>query len=411
MRNVLTKNQFSGLRYTLCAIAVALALLLTPQLVSQAKRLPTQELRGVWLTNIDSDLLFSRNRLKEGLKQLAQHHFNTVYPTVWNWGYTLYPSPVAAQATGLSQQLHPDLEETGHIDPHVSERDMLQELIAVANVQKLKVIPWFEFGFMTPAPSALAKRHPDWITQRRDGTSIVMEGTHPRVWLNPLHPEVQNFLVSLVDEVVTRYSVSGIQFDDHFGLPVDLGYDDFTVRLYQQEHQGKRPPLNVNDRAWKRWRADKITEVMAKVFQTVKAKNPQVILSLSPNPAKFAYDTILQDWVTWERRGYIEELVIQVYRSNRTQFLMELSRPEVVRAKRHIPVSIGILSGLKNRDVSMSWLDRQVKWVRDLKFSGVSFFFYESLWTSKTEPLDTRLKGFLRIFPTAVRRPSASRTS
>jgi len=31
------------------------------------------------------------------------------------------------------------------------------------------VIPWFEFGFMAPADSDLAKRHPDWLTSRRDG--------------------------------------------------------------------------------------------------------------------------------------------------------------------------------------------------------------------------------------------------
>lgn len=409
MRDALKRNQLTRLWYLLCAFATALSLLLSPQLISQAKRPPTQEVRGVWLTNIDSDLLFSHDRLQSGIKQLAQLNFNTLYPTVWNWGYTLYPSPAAAQATGLSQQLYPDLNETGQVDSRANDRDMLQELIEIANTQQLKVIPWFEFGFMAPASSQLAKRHPDWITQRRDGTSIIMEGTHPRVWLNPLRPDVQDFIVSLVDEVVSRYDISGIQFDDHFGLPVELGYDDYTVQLYQQEHQGKRLPLNAKDLEWKRWRADKLTEVMAKVFKTVKSRNPNVILSLSPNPAKFAYDTILQDWPTWERHGYIEELVIQVYRKDRTRFLMELSRPEVVRAKRHIPVSIGILSGLKNRDVSMSWLNQQVQWVRHLKFSGMSFFFYETLWTSRTESLDTRRNGFLRLFPTATQRPTRPR--
>ena len=405
MRNVWNRSQSSRLRLILCAIATALALLLTPRLISQAKRPPTQEMRGVWLTNIDSDLLFSQGRLKDGLKQLANLHFNTIYPTVWNWGYTLYPSPAAAEATGLTQQLNPDLHETGQTDSQATDRDMLRELTEQAQAQGLSVIPWFEFGFMAPAPSALAKRHPDWLAQRRDGTTVIMEGTHPRVWLNPLRPEVQDFLISLVDEVVTRYPITGIQFDDHFGLPVEFGYDPFTVHLYQQEHGGQSPPKNTTDREWKRWRADKMTQVMAKVFHAVKAKKPEVILSLSPNPAKFAYDTVLQDWVDWERRGYIEELVIQVYRKDRTRYLMELSRPEGARAKHHIPVSIGILSGLKNRDVSMSWLAQQVKWARDLNFSGVSFFFYESLWTSKTEPLAARRQALLKLFPAPVSRP------
>ena len=405
MRGVWSRNQLVGLRFKLSAIFAAIILIISPQPISQAKRLVTQEVRGVWLTNIDSDLLFSQDRLKSGLKQLADLHFNTIYPTVWNWGYTLYPSPAAAQATGLSQQLIPDLAETGQVEPQASNRDMLQELTEQARTQGLSVIPWFEFGFMAPAPSTLAKRHPDWLTQRRDGTTIIMEGTHPRVWLNPLRPEVQDFLIRLVDEVVTRYPITGIQFDDHFGLPVEFGYDPFTVSLYQQEHSGQSPPKNATDRVWKRWRADKMTQVMAKVFHAVKAQKPEVILSLSPNPAKFAYDTVLQDWGDWERRGYIEELVIQVYRKDRTRYLMELSRPEVARAKHHIPVSIGILSGLKNRDVSTSWIAQQVQWARELNFSGVSFFFYESLWTSKTEPLAARRQALLKLFPALVSRP------
>jgi uncharacterized lipoprotein YddW (UPF0748 family) len=347
---------------------------------------PTQELRGVWLTNIDSDVLFSRDRLKKGIRRLAELNFNTVYPTVWNWGYTLYPSKVAAATIGTPQRLYPDLSNTGQVDAREKEqgdRDMLKELIELAHAKNISVIPWFEFGLMAPANSDLAKRHPDWLTQHRDGNTIVKEGKDPRVWLNPFHPEVQQFITNLIVEVVANYSIEGIQLDDHFGLPVELGYEPFTVKLYQQEHQGKNPPKNHNDKAWMRWRADKMTGVMANVFKAVKAKNPKALISLSPNPTAFSYEVLLQDWRTWEQMGYIEELIIQVYRKDRNRFLMELERPELKNARQHIPVSIGILSGLKNRDVPMSWIQQQVEWVRDRQFAGVSFFFYETLWTSR----------------------------
>jgi uncharacterized lipoprotein YddW (UPF0748 family) len=65
-------------------------------------------MRGVWLTNIDSDVLFSRDRLETGIDRLAKLNFNTVYPTVWSWGYTLYPSQTAQLATGASQSLYPN---------------------------------------------------------------------------------------------------------------------------------------------------------------------------------------------------------------------------------------------------------------------------------------------------------------
>jgi uncharacterized lipoprotein YddW (UPF0748 family) len=368
---------------------------------------PTHELRGVWLTNIDSDILFSRENLNKGINRLANLNFNTVYPTVWNWGSTLYPSQVAAQATGKSHRLYPDLLEIHGNDPRESaqkDRDMLKELVDIAHARNMHVIPWFEFGFMAPADSPLVKRHPEWVTQKWNGTKISMEGVHPRVWLNPFHPEVQQLMVGLVSEVVSRYDVEGIQLDDHFGLPVTYGYDPYTVKLYRQEHKGKRPPKNARDPQWVRWRTNKMTLLMGQVFRSVKANKPQATVSLSPNPSNFAYHNFLQDWVRWVKQGYVEELVIQLYRSDRRRFLTELQHPEVQRARKHIPVSIGILSGLKNRDVSMGWIKQQVKYVRDRKFAGVSFFFYETLWTSQTESEVQRSAGFKTLFKNSLPR-------
>jgi uncharacterized lipoprotein YddW (UPF0748 family) len=402
----------NGIALFLVTILAVSGLIIVPHSISQAGQPSTQELRGVWLTNIDSDVLFSKDRLNKGIKQLAKLNFNTVYPTVWSGGYTLYPSQVALQATGETHRLYPDRQETGRRDSREaaqSDRDMLEELITVARDQNLHVVPWFEFGFMAPANSALVKRHPDWITQRRDGTKVVMKETkHPRVWLNPFHPEVQKLLIDLVSEVVTRYDVDGIQFDDHFGLPAPWGYDPYTVNLYRKEHKWKRPSRIATNPEWVRWRASKLTAFMGQLHQAVKAKNPKAIVSLSPNPARFAYKWFMQDWVTWEKRGYIDELVLQVYRTDRKGFLSELQRPEITRAKRRIPVSIGVLSGLRTQHVSINWIQKQVKWIRSHKFAGVSFFFYETLLTSKTESLAQRSTALQRLFPSPIKRSSLS---
>ena len=47
------------------------------------------EIRGVWLTNIDSDVLFKAEHTENAIADLAKLKFNTLYPTVWNWGHTL----------------------------------------------------------------------------------------------------------------------------------------------------------------------------------------------------------------------------------------------------------------------------------------------------------------------------------
>ena len=365
--------------------------------------IPSTELRGVWMTNIDSDVLFSRAALEPALDRLSELNFNVIYPTVWNWGTTLFPSAVAERTLGYRQGLYPDLDKSGRkveLEAAQGDRDMLLEMIELAHGRDLKVIPWFEFGFMAPADSALARRHPDWLTQKADGTLTTPEGTHERVWLNPFHPEVQSFLLQLISELSANYNIDGFQVDDHMGLPFAYGYDPYTVSLYQQEHDGNSPPADAKDAEWTRWRADKITDFMGQVFTAVKVHRPQAVMSVSPNPHEFAYEYYLQDWDTWVKRGYVEELIIQLYRTDLGRFVWEMRQDAAEFARGHIPTAVGVLSGLQARSVPMPIIAEQVKAIRDRNFAGVSFFFYETLWNLSSEGTPSeRQQALTELFP------------
>lgn len=360
-------------------------------------RIPTQEIRGAWITNIDSPILFNAKLLQDAMQDLARLKFNTVYPVAWNWGYTLYPSQVAKRVTGYA------------IDPRypgLQGRDPLAEIVQQGREKGITVIPWFEFGFMAPADSELAMKYPDWLTQRQDGAKVWMQGEYPRVWLNPFKPEVQQFILDLVDEIVSKYNVDGIQFDDNLGLDTQFGYDPYTIALYKQENGGKEPPKDPKDPVWMKWRADKITNFMARIHQRVKARKPNAIVALSPNSQKFSYENYLQDWNTWRERGYIEELMLQVYRTDLQSFDTELLQPEVQAARLHIPVGVGVLTGLKNKPVPMNIVQQKIQIARDRGFSGVSFFFYETMWNLSNESPEYRKSMFESIFAPTVTRPS-----
>ncbi|HLP89668.1 MAG TPA: glycoside hydrolase family 10 protein [Nostocaceae cyanobacterium] len=387
-QSLVSARKFRGW-IAIASLSMIFVMLLSFPLNAQNPRITTPaELRGVWLTNIDSDVLFSKERLKNAVQRLDELNFNVVYPAVWNWGYTLYPSKVAAPVIGRS------LDPT----PGLQGRDMLKELVSEGRKQGLKVIPWFEFGFMAPADSTLAKNRPYWLTNRSDGTKIVKEGTHDRVWLSPFRPDVQKFIQDLIVEIVKNYDIDGIQFDDHFGLPSELGYDNYTVALYKREHRGKAPSKDPKDPEWVRWRADKITKYMQQVFKAIKAAKKNCIVSVAPNPQRFSYEYFLADWEKWERMGLVEDLVLQIYRNDLNVFINELEYPEVKAAQSHIPVSIGILSGLKNRTVPIEQIKTQVEKVRDRRFAGVSFFFYETLWNLTQEPAQQRQTAFKQMF-------------
>jgi len=59
----------------------------------------------------------------------------------------------------------------GSLDPTPDWGETSLEIVEGTS-KGMGVIPWFEFGFMAPADSDLAKRHPDWLTSRRDGSQI-----------------------------------------------------------------------------------------------------------------------------------------------------------------------------------------------------------------------------------------------
>jgi uncharacterized lipoprotein YddW (UPF0748 family) len=282
---------------------------------------------------------------------------------------------------------------------------MLAEVVQQGHQRRMTVIPWFEFGFMAPADSELAKRYPDLLTQRQNGDRIWMQGTDERVWLNPFRPEVQGLIGNLILEVVNNYPIDGIQLDDHFSLPNEFGYDPFTVQLYQKEHGGKSPPTNPGDPEWIEWRANKLTDFMKLLVKTIKQRKPNLIVSLSPNNYGYAYQTSLQDWRTWKQQKLIDELMVQAYRNDIQSFMGELQSTDVQEANRLIPTGIGILTGLRQQGIPIRRVRQQVNAVRRHGMAGVSFFFYESLWNLAEEPTEARKPFFQTIFPTPVPRP------
>ncbi|WP_199344657.1 MULTISPECIES: glycoside hydrolase family 10 protein [Nostoc] len=382
----------------LCLISFVTVLLINSFAPSfaQLPPQPRQEIRGVWLSGNDFNVFRNRSKVQAAMSQLRQLNFNTVYPVVWNDGYTHYPSAIM-QKKGIP-----------FFFKGTDGQDVIADIISQARREGLLAIPWFEFGFMVPLSSELASQHPDWLTQKPDGTQTSISAAGEVAWLNPFHPEVQKFITELVMEVITQYDADGVQFDDHMSLPVDFGYDKYTISLYTQE-TGNPPPPNPQAQAWIKWRADKITAFMVDLHQTVKARKPNAIFSVSPNYYDFAYKLQLQDWLNWVRLGIVDELVMQVYRNDLESFIAQITRPEILETQKIIPTGIGIMAGLRNRPVSMPQIQSQVQAAQQ-RGLGSGFFYYESLWDIAPEPAAQRQSAFAALFPNPALRDISQNT-
>lgn len=340
-----------------------------------------EEVRGVWITNVDSDVLHSRTNIKKSFQRLKDLGFNTIYPVVWQRGFTLYPSDVAKAFIG--SLVVPDR--------NFENRDMLAEVIEEAEPHGFRVIPWFEYGLMTLPNSPIARRHQELLTLdiRKEKIRFVSHKDNEpddHVWFNPCHLEVQKFMVDLIADVAERYEIDGVQLDDHFGFPMELGYDQFTQDLYQTENSGRVARQEHTDEDWVNWASSKVTGLLTQIFKAVKVKRADCLISISPNPQGFSKKHYLADWKFWEQEGLAEEVVLQVYRDDVPKFIGEISKLEVVKARDHIPFTVGILTGTKKHPVSLNLIKEQASKTRAKDFAGVSFFFYETVFNEKLEP-------------------------
>ena len=320
---------------------------------------------GVWITNSPSQVYYSRDAIKQAVQELHQAGFNAIYPNVWSRGTTFHRSQFAP--------VEPSLARVGiDLDPICS-------LNREARQRGMRVIPWFEYGLMEPADSGVARDHPDWVLAKADGSTIVQMHGKPMVWLNPAHPKVRTRFIGLVVEVLKRCRMDGIQLDDHFAWPVELGYDPYTVALYREE-TGIEPPQDHTNRVWMTWRRRKLTGLLRELRERLGKEALPKKISLSPGPFRFAYNHWLQDWELWAVGELIEDLVVQNYAYSLPGFAKDLDQPALRKARQWgMPVQIGILAGFGKRTTSMPVLREKVRLSHERGY-GVIFFYWEGLW-------------------------------
>ena len=327
------------------------------------------EIRGVWLTTTASNVFDSPDNIVEAMDFLAKTGFNVVFPVVWNKAVTQFPSKVMLQNFGLE------------INPQYRGRDILAEVITAAHRVGLKVIPWFEYGFASSYNSnggVLLKKKPQWAALDSKGNLLNKNGFE---WLNALDFEVQDFLSSLILEVVNNYDVDGIQGDDRLpALPSEGGYDKGTVERYHKEF-GQNPPQNPKNHQWLQWRADILTDFLARLYKEVKAVNNNLLVSMAPNIHDWALKEYLQDSQRWLEKGLVDIIHPQIYRRDFNSYKSIIDRlvKQQFTANNRVKLSPGVLIKLGSYNIDSDYLLKTIEYNRACGIQGEVFFFYEGL--------------------------------
>jgi len=283
------------------------------------------ELRGVWLTNVASTVMYSKARIAEAMDSLYAWGFNAVFPVVYNDGYTLYPSQEMQFVTGIP--MHPAF--TG--------RDVLAEIITEAHRLGMEVHAWIEYGFCASFAAnggPVLQNNPGWAGKRYNQETTADDNSF--YWLSQANPDVQVFLINMGVELAEYYDLDGIQLDrvrygtkkGNDGWPVasDFGYDEAHLQLYRDQNDGADMPASwtPTNSEFKKWRSEILDNFHHHYYSAIKEVNPNILVSDAPVVYPYGYDNFMQNWPNWPKQGSVDFISPQLYRYNISSYRQEL---------------------------------------------------------------------------------------
>lgn len=349
-------------------------------------------IRGVWVPAPSyTTVLHSYKNVCAFVKLLDDLNFNSVYLVSYADSKTIFRSDVLSlyaryNNPGQGYMLTPYMKS--YNTPVKSPTgDPVRDLIEEAHKHRIKVFFWFEYGFMADisglkSTNPLVAANPGWVGLGNDRKPS--NYNNHDYYFNAYNPEVQNYLISLIEEALKLYpDLDGIQGDDRMpAMPRNSGYDNYTIALYQSEHNGALPPDDYNEAEWVRWRLNKLNEFGLRLYSAVKAVNKKVIVSFAPNPYPWSMENLMQEWPQWCRDNICDLLAVQCYRRSADAYEATLSevlkhvkssRPDQIVAPGIILMEGG------NLKITPQVLSEQIAVNRKLGINNEIYFYNEAL--------------------------------
>ncbi|PUZ26620.1 Uncharacterized lipoprotein YddW, UPF0748 family [Chitinophaga costaii] len=276
---------------------------------------PKRELRAVWIAtvaNIDwpsSKNLSSYQQQQEFIRLLDQfksNGFNAVVVQIRPAADAFYASqlePWSEYLTGV-QGMAPN----PYYDP-------LSFMIEETHKRGMEFHAWFNpyraamNATGNVSPTHITRLHPSWF--------ITYDG---RKYFDPGIPETRVYVMQVISDVVKRYDIDAVHFDDYF-YPYPVPGRDFNDNAsYRQFGHGQ--PRDE-------WRRANIDSLITRVSASIKAIKPYVKFGISPfgvwrnhdrdfdgsftHGGQTNYDDLYADVLLWLKKGWIDYVAPQLY--------------------------------------------------------------------------------------------------
>ncbi|HEY4288946.1 MAG TPA: family 10 glycosylhydrolase [Puia sp.] len=289
-----------------------------PLVLSQSK--PKYELRAAWIASVENIDWPSRKGLPadsqkaEFIRQLDMHKrngMNAVVVQIRPAADAFYPSPYEPWSEWL----------TGVQGKSPSPwYDPLQFMIEETHRRGMEFHAWCNpyravktIGRSSVAPDHVTRRHRDWFVR--------FENT---LYFDPGNKEVQQYVTTVIRDIVHRYDIDALHFDDYF-YPYDIvegspTHDFPDKATYAKYGNG----MTISD-----WRRSNVDSVILSISKAIKEEKPFCKFGISPfcvwrNKSRDPdgsdtqagvtnYDNLYADILLWMKNGWIDYVAPQLY--------------------------------------------------------------------------------------------------
>lgn len=277
---------------------------------------PKDEFRAAWIATVDNIDWPSKGNTNvdsqkaEFIRILDMHKqngLNAVIVQVRPATDAFYPSSLEPWSQWLTG--------TQGVPPQ-KNYDPLQFMVDEAHKRGFEFHAWcnpyraiFKNDSTVIAPNHITKIFPQWFVRYGD-----------RTYFDPGLPEVRSYLVMVIRDIVKRYDVDAIHFDDYF-YPYRIAGAEFPDSAsYAVYNRG----LNKED-----WRRSNVDSVIKELFYAIRSVKPKVKFGVSPfgvwrnkdrdpegsntKGAQSNYDDLYADILLWLKNGWIDYVAPQLY--------------------------------------------------------------------------------------------------
>lgn len=267
-----------------------------------------KEMRAVWVPYMSLNM----SQEKDKSEQAFLAKFNMIINTAKSCGMNTLIVQVRPFGDALYQSSYfPWSHVVGGTQGNNPGYDPLKDMVTASHQAGLKIQAWVNplRIQVSGTPSILATDNPYYKFRNNAAKTDYVVGFNNGLYYNPAYDEVRQLVADGVKEIVQKYDVDGIQFDDYFYPTQDASFDKAAYDAYCSDAKKTGTPLALED-----WRRANINAMVAQVYREIKTVKKDIPFGIAPQGNAQNDMNMGADIYSWcSAQGYVDYICPQLY--------------------------------------------------------------------------------------------------